>query len=799
MTQILSNNNKNKIILDNIDSYHISEEDFEYEKELLRNPFSIKSWLRYIEHKEGDPIHEQVFIFERACMDLPRSYKLWRLYLNVRKRHVEGLNPAKYEEEYEKVNVCYEKALVLLNKMPRIWMDYLEFLMKQCRITKTRRTFDRALQTLPVTQHERIWKLYKEFSRSVSGETAVKVWKRYIMIFPEMIEEFIQLLLDIECYTEAAFQYISLLNNPKFQSLEGKSNFHYWVEFSKLIATHADKIEGVLVEKVIRSAIKRFTDQQGTFFTSLATHFITIGDFEKARDIFEEGLITVVTVRDFTQIFDAYAEFEESIISQALEEMTEEDKSKKNNSNDDLDLDIKMIRFEQLMDRRPFLVNDVLLRQNPYNVIEWEKRVGLWGNNNEKIIETYTNAIKTIQPKKAVGKLSSLFINFAKFYEQNNDLDTARLIFEKGVMVPFKSVNELSEVWCEWAELELRNNNFDKAVKIMKKATNCPDRSNVDYFDETLTPQQRIHKSSKLWMFYVDLEESVGTIDSTRDVYDKILSLKIATPQTIVNYANFLEENKYFEESFKVFERGVELFSYPVAFEIWNIYLTKFLKRYNGTKVERTRDLFEQSLKGCPPNLSKSIFLMYGDFEEKYGLMSHAMRIYDQATETVSTEDRADMYKYYITKLAINYGLTSTRPIYEKAITYLPDKEAKDMCLKFAEMERSIGEIDRARAIYAHASQFCDPRIDPSFWKIWHEFEVKHGNEETYAEMLRIKRSVQAEYKMNVNYIANQTTTDITSETLESDNDPMASLEKSKILSGFVRKVKILYSIHIFL
>jgi pre-mRNA-splicing factor SYF1 len=35
-------------------------------------------------------------------------------------------------------------------------------------------------------------------------------------------------------------------------------------------------------------------------------------------------------------------------------------------------------------------------------------------------------------------------------------------------------------------------------------------------------------------------------------VYDKILELRIANAQIIVNYAQFLEENKYFEESFKV-------------------------------------------------------------------------------------------------------------------------------------------------------------------------------------------------------------------------------------------------------
>lgn len=69
------------------------------------------------------------------------------------------------------------------------------------------------------------------------------------------------------------------------------------------------------------------------------------------------------------------------------------------------------------------------------------------------------------------------------------------------------------------------------------------------------------------------------------------------------------------------------------------------------------------------------------------------------------------------------------------------------MCLKFAEMERRLGEIDRARAIYGHASQFCDPRTNAPFWQKWELFEVNHGNDDTFGEMIRIKRSVQAQYK----------------------------------------------------
>ncbi len=48
----------------------------------------------------------------------------------------------------------------------------------------------------------------------------------------------------------------------------------------------------------------------------------------------------------------------------------------------------------------------------------------------------------------------------------------------------------------------------------------------------------------------------------------------------------------------------------------------------------------------------------------------------------------------------------------------LGDKQAKDMCLRFAALERKLGEIDRARAILVHASQFCDPRTEPEFWKV---------------------------------------------------------------------------------
>ncbi len=58
-----------------------------------------------------------------------------------------------------------------------------------------------------------------------------------------------------------------------------------------------------------------------------------------------------------------------------------------------------------------------------------------------------------------------------------------------------------------------------------------------------------------------------------------------------------MQENKHWEDSFQVYERGVALFKYPHVKDIWNAYLAQFVKRYGGTKLERARDLFRHALE----------------------------------------------------------------------------------------------------------------------------------------------------------------------------------------------------------
>lgn len=59
----------------------------------------------------------------------------------------------------------------------------------------------------------------------------------------------------------------------------------------------------------------------------------------------------------------------------------------------------------------------------------------------------------------------------------------------------------------------------------------------------------------------------------------------------------------------QAYERGIALFKWPNVYDIWNTYLTKFIDRYGGKKLERARDLFEQALDGCPAKFAKSKYI----------------------------------------------------------------------------------------------------------------------------------------------------------------------------------------------
>lgn len=232
---------------------------------------------------------------------------------------------------YTEVNEDFNKAMMYMHKMPKIWLAYCSFLMRQKKITATRGVFDRALQSLPITQHDMIWDLYIRFVKDCGVlETAACVYRRYILVEPSAVEEFIEwvfarlltvrYLVAVGKYDEAAVQLCRIINDEKYQSRDGTTKQQLWNELMDILVKHPESITSIRIDSVIRNGIKRFPQEQGRWWCMFAEYYNRLNNNEKARDMwaipavlrrsYEEAIQSVSSVRDFSMVYDAYVQSE---------------------------------------------------------------------------------------------------------------------------------------------------------------------------------------------------------------------------------------------------------------------------------------------------------------------------------------------------------------------------------------------------------------------------------------------------------------------------------------------------------
>ncbi|KAJ2878833.1 pre-mRNA-splicing factor syf1 [Coemansia asiatica] len=693
----------------------ITAEDLRFEEEVQRTPYKVTAWQRYLGHKQKDTKRTLFVLYERALQRVPFSYKLWKQYLDERRKQLEGKNPLHWALEHRKLELCYERALLYLRKMPRIWLDYCGFMVGIPDVSAVRRVFDRALRALPVTLHERVWRVYLIWAAQIGGVTGKRVWSRCLRVWPGRMEEYGRVCEEWGLWDEAARVVV--------REIEMNAGDDGWRRLARILRQHPGSLGG-RAEMVLRDGIRRGHE----LWTVLAAQFLALGRVDRARDVFEEAVVSVGDMKQFAVVFDAYAQMEQEKAAFAMEQMVAGVGSQ-------ADVDLVLLRLERLMDRRALLANDVVLRQNRGDVDAWLQRVKIWKDRGEqqKVKETFELAVAAMAECHVGARAAEVWLAYARWSEQPGGF---RRIMDRAVAAPLGTAKAVADVFLSYAEAEIAWGEIERARRVLTQATAEPRGWSL----QQANAPQRAFLDRRLWSLLVDVEESQDAVDATRSAYERMLELKIATPQTVVDYAVFLEEKGFFEDSFRVYERGIAAFGYPVAVELWTVYLRRFALRYGGAKVERLRDLFEQSLDACPAQYAKPLFVAFGAFEEKHGMARRALAVYARAAGAVARNERLEMYRFYAAKTVELLGAPAARAVFERGVEELPDPEAMSLAIDYAKAERQMGEVDRARALFAYAAQLGDPKVDKNVWDEWHEFEVRHGNEETFKEMLRIKR-----------------------------------------------------------
>ena len=369
-----------------------------YEIRAWSNTLNAQRLLQWPERKE---------LFERALGYLPYSYKIWHMYLTEYMEYC--MDRSLFSRDYANLNETFERALAKLPKMPRIWLMYCECLSRQNLVTKTRAVFNWSFRNLPLTQHEKIWKKFTKWCMKLDNiSTALAAIPRYLKLNPDFKEEYVDYLYQKEQYHLCVKVLLDILADDGYSSKARLSKQDFHMQLVDILTDYPDKCQ-VDGGKLIRDAIEKYEEERGKLWVKLSDYYIRLGDFDKARDVFEEALESIDNVKDFSVIFSSYCKFEEEMITALADEGIRREAEVVKEDYVDEEIERRLQKLESLIQRRPYLLHRINLRKNPNNVKEWIRLSRLYfkDNKEDESMQTLQEALEAIDPNEAVeGKLS---------------------------------------------------------------------------------------------------------------------------------------------------------------------------------------------------------------------------------------------------------------------------------------------------------------------------------------------------------------------------------------------------------
>ncbi|KAM0880366.1 hypothetical protein ACQ4PT_033626 [Festuca glaucescens] len=542
----------------------VSAEDVAYEEDVLRDPFRLSGWLRYLSSLRAAPPAKRAAIYERAMRALPGSYKLWHAYLTELADAARAL-PVTHRAHAD-VNAAFERALAAgMSRMPRVW----------------------------------------------------HIWR------------------------DAAEHLASAINDDGFVSVKGTTKRQLLLDLCGLLSQHPEEVAGMPVDAILRGSIREFPDKAGVLWTCLAGHYARPGLHGKARDVFEEGVRTATTVKDFRMVFDAYVHFEHAVAAAELAQADTVDIQDFWLADRD-GMDLTVARLERLLERRPELLNGELLRQNPHDVQAWHERAKIFRTDPARHAATYVEALRTVDPAKATGKPPhTLWLALAKIFEDRGRVECARDVFERATQAKFTAPDHLAAVYCEWANMELRQPNPDRAMDIIRQATSEPSVevtrcAGAGVGGEPV--QMKLHRSLKLWIMYLDLTRTHGSLESTCAVYDRMHDLGPA------NAAAGAGPRRPSGGAREVYEDAATAVPAGDRLGVYEVYVARAMELYG---VLKARDVYYQAIHGggLPDEDATAMCVRFADLEVVLGEVARARTLYVYAASFTNPEVRPGFWK----------------------------------------------------------------------------------------------------------------------------------------------------------
>ncbi|KJZ79121.1 Pre-mRNA-splicing factor clf1 [Hirsutella minnesotensis 3608] len=323
-----------------------------------------------------------------------------------------------------------------------------------------------------------------------------------------------------------------------------------------------------------------------------------------------------------------------------------------------------------------------MIHPEPRNWIKWAKFEEEFGTS-DLVREVFGGAVEALGDDFVDERL---FIAYARFEAKLKEYERARAIYKYALDRLPRSKSML----------------LHKAYTTFEKQYG--DKDGVE--DVVLSKRRRLYeeqvkdnpKNYDAWFDYAALEESSGDADRVRDVYERAVA---QVPPT--------QEKRHWR-------RYIYLW---IFYAIW--------EEVEGKDMERTRQIYSTCLNLIPHKkfTFAKIWLQAAHFEIRQGQLQAARKLLGRA---IGMCPKDKLFNGYIDLERRLYEFVRCRTLYEKHVEYNPAN--CQTWIKFAELERVLDDLERARAIFELAISQAQLDMPELLWKGYIDFEEEEGEYE---------------------------------------------------------------------
>ncbi|SMN19627.1 similar to Saccharomyces cerevisiae YDR416W SYF1 Member of the NineTeen Complex (NTC) that contains Prp19p and stabilizes U6 snRNA in catalytic forms of the spliceosome containing U2 [Maudiozyma saulgeensis] len=819
--------------MEDISKYIKDDEDIAFEYELQNDPGQLQTWVRYIDRwreQNTNGLRSEdciLWLFRRYVRQFMNNVDVWFVFIN-------WVIDNRIYTDYNEVATIYEESIRNCgNKSEKLCVNFLKYTIETRDLSLIRKSFDLGLEFTSKHSHYKLWEQLLSFIKNVListtesldkdeksqieqfGETISKVFEddydidkakeennktsniwvsifleRYLIVCPsnELLDS-LTMLGGTHDYKRIKEQYDKyLFQNRDYTNLTRIKDFPYSLNlvYLRVLCELNDKSE---YQRFVGTLKQLYSFNHTNLDLITAKYLMTNEGFEALEVHLDTLLQSTVNIEDFSKVSKFHFDFEEAIIDQCLNRINKKEVQNTKYNFQEV-MKVHLEKLQMLTNDHSIKLNDLYLRKSPNNVGMWLRRVNHFQALKEKI-DVYVQGILQIDPLhvKEPGTFGRFWCNYAQLYWDNKDYDSAREIFERALKVPFPYLKDLETIWFSWVEDELKLNDPTKACLLLEQALKIPDNpmAILEQYENSygnIPTRMVVFHSLKLWTLYLDLLESevISTLDKpdemykkTIQIYENMIRLKIITPLLFVSYARLVAKYESQIKSFQIYNRAISSFPPEIKYDIWLLYLNVAVR--STLSVEQVRDLFDESLSQLIPNQINciSIYLLNNQYEEKQTGVTQTTitKLVKSAKELSSkfVESKIQLWDLALERTKSHFGLEMARPLYEECITTIPRDKATEYVMSFANLEVALGEVVRAREVLRYGANLLPPLRNEPLWKYWEEFEITNGDKEKYKDMLKFKKKLDEEMKVNteqvsqesgnIEFVASKTTTHV--------------------------------------